>query len=191
VGLYAFNNEVYEPHPLPRAPRWPRLRASPIYRTLDILMSMDRKINYPPNPPLPLRPNTSFTIRKSLIRILTIGLLVDVCTLPIYLFRNHGLYRPDGSRSFARLCENMGGAGINVAIVRFGWMVIYGTILLGGIQSGWEMARLVGIGSGVWLEEEWPEVLDRPWAASSMTDLWGRRYHQVSHDEPNAVLYGR
>jgi len=39
---------------------------------------------------------------------------------------------------------------------------------------------LLGVGSGVWIDEEWPEFMDEPWKADSVNDLWGKRYHQVS-----------
>ena len=36
------------------------------------------------------------------------------------------------------------------------------------------------VGSGIWIDEEWPRFMDQPWRADSLNDLWGKRYHQVS-----------
>jgi hypothetical protein len=44
----------------------------------------------------------------------------------------------------------------------------------------WHISAILGIGSGVWVDEEWVELMDRPWKATSLSELWGKRYHQVS-----------
>jgi hypothetical protein len=181
VGLYAFSNRIYRPHPLPpsRHPSWPKLRASPIFSFLNIFLSMDRKINYPPNTPLrplPL-PSKADSIRKSILRITALGLMVDICTLPIFLFKAQ-LYL-NGKRDFAHLCEVIGGKGLGEVVVRFWWMVCFGVVMICGLEAGWEMGRIVGVGSGIWVEEEWPCLMNKPWGASSMSDFWGKRYHQL------------
>lgn len=65
-------------------------------------------------------------------------------------------------------------------VIRIGLFGCYAGTILSGIQGGWEIAKLIGVGSGVWAEEEWVEIMDRPHLSTSMLDLWGRRYHQVS-----------
>lgn len=42
------------------------------------------------------------------------------------------------------------------------------------------MAKAFGVGSGIWLEEEWPKLLNRPYLSTSINEMWGKRYHQVS-----------
>lgn len=49
----------------------------------------------------------------------------------------------------------------------------------------------LGIASGIWLPEEWPEIMDRPYLASSLNELWGKRWHQalrVSDTPPNPTI---
>lgn len=55
-----------------------------------------------------------------------------------------------------------------------------GLVTYHGIGSMWHISAILGIGSGVWVDEEWVELMDRPWMASSLSELWGTRYHQVS-----------
>ena len=145
---------------------------------------MDRKINYPPNPPLkPLHNPCSRTqsIIRAIIWSTTYSILVDFFTLWLPLLRHHGLYLSDGTRDFARFCDTLADKyGVPVLLVRAGFMGCYVGTVFCGIQGGWEVVRGLALGSGVWIEEEWPELMRSPQRSSSMTELWGKRYHQVS-----------
>jgi hypothetical protein len=146
---------------------------------------MDRKINYPPNPPLKSLPRPSGRaqcIRRAIIWSSIYSLLVDFFTMWLPLLRDQGLYLPDGSRDIAKFCEILASRyRLPVLAVRGGWMVCYVGTVFCGIQGGWEVIRGLGIGSGIWIEEEWPELMQRPYLSTSMIELWGRRYHQVRH----------
>jgi hypothetical protein len=48
------------------------------------------------------------------------------------------------------------------------------------MMGTYHMLALIGVGSGIWLDEEWPQFMDAPWKSDSLNDLWGKRYHQVS-----------
>jgi hypothetical protein len=61
-----------------------------------------------------------------------------------------------------------------------GLMGCYAGTVFCGVQGGRELLKILGVGSGLWAEEEWPAIMDRPQWSTSMIDLWGRRYHQVS-----------
>jgi hypothetical protein len=65
-------------------------------------------------------------------------------------------------------------------VIRIGLFGCYAGTVFSGLQGGWEIAKLIGVWSGIWAEEEWVEIMDRPHLSTSMLDLWGKRYHQVS-----------
>lgn len=148
---------------------------------------MDRKISYPPNPPLkhlPNPPSRAASIRRAIIWTTVHSFLVDFFTLWLPFLKGQGLYLPDGTRGLAGFCKNLAERyGIPILVVRAGWMVCYIGTVFCGLQGGWEMVRGLAIGSGVWIEEEWPELMQKPYLSASMTELWGKRYHQVSSHE--------
>jgi hypothetical protein len=184
VGLYAFSNEVYQSHPVLHSVKWKNIRSSRVFRILDIFLSSDRKLNYSPNPVPPRRQNRGLldTIKWALIH----SLLTDFFTLPV-LLRNHGLYNEDGTRDFKRWCTTLSAeSGIPAVIIRIGLFGCYAGTVFNGLQGGWEIAKIIGVGSGAWAEEEWIEIMDRPHLSTSVLDLWGRRYHQVSSGEVTA-----
>ena len=157
---------------------------------MDIFLSCDRKLNYSPNPiprPHP-RPtpniNKGLSLRDTLKWAIIHTILIDLFTLPT-LLRHHNLYNPDdngnGTRDFQRWCTALSSSvGLPVILVKMGLMGCYAGTVFCGLQGGWEIARLVGVGSGLWADEEWVGIMDRPHLSTSMLDLWGKRYHQVS-----------
>jgi hypothetical protein len=190
IGLYVFDNAPYISHPIPPGVRWRKIRESRGFRILDIFLSCDRKLNYPPNPPrthVGLGPGLRIEgIRDTIKSAFIHSLLVDLFTLPT-LLSHHGLYRPDGSRDFNQWLFTLStSSGLPIPIpvpmfmIKMGLMGCYAGTVFCGIQGGWEVLKILGVGSGVWAEEEWPAIMDRPQWSSSMIDLWGRRYHQVS-----------
>lgn len=55
-----------------------------------------------------------------------------------------------------------------------------GAGICAGTMGTYHMFALIGVGSGVWIDEEWPRFMDQPWKSDSLNDLWGKRYHQVT-----------
>lgn len=70
--------------------------------------------------------------------------------------------------------------GLPKSVVQMGSAVILIRAIYDGILVAWHVNAFLGIGSGVWLPEEWPALMDRPWLASSVSEFWGKRYHKVS-----------
>ena len=64
-------------------------------------------------------------------------------------------------------------------LIRMGLFGCYAGTVFSGLQGGWEIAKFLGVGSGLWAEEEWVEIMNSPHLSTSMLELWGRRYHQV------------
>ena len=48
-----------------------------------------------------------------------------------------------------------------------------------GTNSIWHALALLLIGSGLYTDQDFPELFNKPFLATTMTDLWGRRYHQL------------
>lgn len=181
IGLYVFDDAPYTSHPIPPGVRWRKIRQSKGFRILDIFLSCDRKLTYPPNPPR-VHVGKGEGMRETIKFAFVHLLLVDLFTLPTLLF-HHGLYRPDRSRDFDQWVirfSTASGLPIPIAVIKLGLMGCYAGTVFCGLQCGWEVLKVLGVGSGLWAEEEWPAIMDRPQWSSSMIDLWGRRYHQVS-----------
>jgi hypothetical protein len=78
------------------------------------------------------------------------------------------------------------------------WWVVWGWMALavGGatcvaMMATFHISALVGVGSGVWIDEEWPEFMDEPWKSDSLNDLWGKRYHQVRPARSPSIANGQ
>jgi hypothetical protein len=74
-------------------------------------------------------------------------------------------------------CQNVGGDWWWVV---WAWMALaVGGATRVAMMATFHLFALVGVGSGIWIDEEWPEFMDEPWKSDSLNDLWGKRYHQV------------
>jgi hypothetical protein len=86
-------------------------------------------------------------------------------------------------------CENMGGG---LWWVVWGWMALaVGGATCVAMMATFHISALVGVGSGVWIDEEWPEFMDEPWKSDSLNDLWGKRYHQVRPARSPSIANGQ
>ncbi|KAI5121341.1 hypothetical protein M0805_000649 [Coniferiporia weirii] len=63
-----------------------------------------------------------------------------------------------------------------------------GFALLAGFQMVYDLATLVGVGLLQHDPTSWPPVIDRPWAATSLGELWARRWHQLLRQ--TFIIYG-
>lgn len=179
IGLYAFSDDIYQPHPIPSSVKWRAIRSSRVFRLLDIYLSSDRQLNYSPNPPpSPKKSALIQTFKSACIH----SLLIDFFTLPIGYLRDYNLYNPDGTRDYKRWCATLSAEfGVPVIFIKMGLVGCYAGTIFSGLQGGWAIAKVIGVGSGLWAEEEWVDVMDSPHRSTSMIDLWGKRYHQVSN----------
>lgn len=115
--------------------------------------------------------------------------LMDIILYPAFSLDPHGLGSPFPSPSSPNYLENdvvefcfgkegrggVGGLGLWI------WFAFaLGASTMVAMQGTYHLFALLGVGSGIYLDEEWPRFMDRPWKADSLNDLWGKRYHQVS-----------
>jgi hypothetical protein len=56
---------------------------------------------------------------------------------------------------------------------------IIGSAIIAGFIMCYEILTLIFVGLLDHNTESWPPLFDRPWAATSLADFWGRRWHQT------------
>lgn len=170
-------------HPLPRPAPLGRFRHSDPGRALDLLFSGMRKINIPPNRPL--------TAGRSWLRATVSHFLTASVYLVLYdlLFRSVVVISPD---TFGHPSRTGGDFPLFVKELsegcRLPWFVVWaglGWVFMAGIMLAlhgqYHLTAAISVGVGYNTDEEWPRPMDKPWLADSLNNLWGQRYHQVSH----------
>jgi len=163
------------------------MRDNSIFKTFNLLASEFRHINIPPNPPLPQRSKAGASgrgyfssITYHATNMIFHVTLMDLILYPAYLLDPTGLAspHPGGGGDIMAFCEQHG-------YERYWWLVWAWLAFAVGAGTGvatmgtYHMFALIGVGSGIWIDEEWPRFMDQPWRADSLNDLWGKRYHQV------------
>lgn len=107
--------------------------------------------------------------------------LLDIILHPAYILDPTGVGSPypGGGGDLGKFCARYGGGGKE-------WVVWVWMILAAGVgmcvatMGTYHLFALFFVGSGIWIDEEFPRFMDQPWRADSLNDLWGKRYHQVS-----------
>nr|XP_031858051.1 uncharacterized protein CI109_006585 [Kwoniella shandongensis]KAA5525123.1 hypothetical protein CI109_006585 [Kwoniella shandongensis] len=173
-----------DPHPLPRPPPYTRLRASRIWRTFDLLVNW-RLINLPPSPPLP----RSSRIYLSFLHYHFFYLLYHVIASDILTYPSLRLMvdYPSASYTAFRLAVahqyDVPKIGVDALIA-----ISQGVATYHGLCLAWHLFALLGIGSGLWIGEEWPKISNKPHLATSLNEFWGRRWHQLLREPIAFVL---
>jgi len=106
----------------------------------------------------------------------------DLVTFPLYYLAPDGIGSPTGEGGdLFQFCSDIQAKyGVPAIVARFFFSATLGLGLCTGLEIVHHALALMGIGSGVYISEEWPKILNRPWTASSVSELWGKKYHQVS-----------
>ena len=143
-------------HPLPRVYPYPRLRNTRAFQAVDLLFNEFRHINIAPFQG-PLQPSTR-TWAYHFRRVVQYSLILTTSTYPASVLAKKSL-EPS-------------------LLVRVYLAAILGAGFYLMISIAHHAVACIGVLSGVWLPEEWPDIMDRPWLADSVNDLWGKRYHQ-------------
>jgi hypothetical protein len=190
---YAFAYSPPKYNPLPRQPLWPRLRNLTAFKALDLQLNDYRHINMPPNPPL--RASTRGCFRSVLYHFSWMFfhlLCLDLSTYPAFRLAPNtfgSAFHVGGD--FSQWCTDLAASsGIPRPFVWDFWMLILAMNTYQGMACIWHVVALVGVGSGAYLDEEWPKMMDKPWLSTSLNELWGRRYHQTLRvDSPYLTWY--
>lgn len=107
--------------------------------------------------------------------------LLDIILYPAYFLDPTGVGSPypAGGGDLRAFCGRYG----SFEWIVWGWMIFAaGAGLCVATMGTYHLCAMVGVGSGIWIDEEFPRFMDQPWRADSLNDLWGRRYHQLLRD---------
>lgn len=73
-----------------------------------------------------------------------------------------------------------------------------GLLICTSIQAAYELFTLFGVGILDQHPSQWPPVFDSPWLATSLSEYWAKRWHQIFRDifisvggKPLSMLIGR
>lgn len=173
-------------HPLPRRPPLHFLRSNRFFRAFNTIASDYRHVNMPPNPPLSKGRGYLHSVIYHLIGFLFHTSMMDITLYPAFMVDPTGLGStgPTGRREVVSLqgfCAVSGRWGRALGFGCWFWFafaVAVATIF--AMMGTYHLFALIGVGSGLYLDEEWPRFMVQPWKADSVNDLWGKRYHQAS-----------
>lgn len=146
-----------------------------------------RHINIPPNPPLKPGRNYIHSITHHLISGIIYTSLFDFCLystsrlLP-HFFSIQSIPMDLGDLPTAcKLLAKRYGDGFVPWWIFWAFCSASELSAIGcAMQGTYHLTAFLGIGSGIYLDEEWPSLMNQPWRSDSLNDLWGKRYHQVS-----------
>lgn len=78
-------------------------------------------------------------------------------------------------------CRDLGAEyGIPTILVRIFFTGCFAALPHYGVKGFWHTVGFLGTVSGLYLPEEFPQVTDWPILATSLNDLWGRRWHKMN-----------
>jgi hypothetical protein len=164
---------------------WPSLRASRLFRVFHLLCHASRPINIVGlSPPLRRLPGSgAWPWVAAVYHLFWAGIGAFMLDLAGYL---PWRLAPDtfGSTDYvggdfpAWLNELSATHGVPVLVLR----VVLSAGLAAEVHFSmtmiYHLLAAVGIASGVFVPEEWPDVFRWPIAATSLSELWGARWHQ-------------
>jgi len=163
---------VYRPISPP--PRLQYLRNVVPFQGLRLLFDCYRHTSLLTIPSSPTTKSTSDkTQRQTILYNLSLGghalgLIKGLLAIDLISFPTNILISPNDSTF-----------GLEAPLGRLIWGVSYFLKASAGEIAAGHLFALVGIASGLWTAQEWGVVLDKPWAATSVNDFWGRRWHNL------------
>jgi hypothetical protein len=178
----AFRDTPPEYHPLPAEPIFPKLRSSTAFKALDLLINSMRYINIKPNPILLPRTKPTWRIvLKWTYQFLFYTTLYDIFSYPVLYFAPRTFGSPwligGDYQSWVRDLSVQW--RVPVWAVKLFWTVCVGFSNHVGFVAFWYLVAVLGVGSGIYLPEEWPRIDRHPIVADSLNDFWGVRYHTL------------
>jgi hypothetical protein len=80
--------------------------------------------------------------------------------------------------------------GVPAWAVRFALTACLGSFTHFGITMIWHAFAMISIASGIWTPEEFPTFTNSPVFATSLNELWSKRWHQLMRVSPRHVVGG-
>ena len=158
-----------------------RLREYTAFKALELLLDEARHINMPPNPPIRAGRSYLRAVLYHLAFAYIHLLFIDISTYPAYRLAPDSFGSPHlVGGDFGRWCTDLASStGIPRPMIWSLWALNIAMTVYQGMASVSHTTALVAIASGVYLDEEWPKVLRKPWLSTSLNELWSKRYHQT------------
>ncbi|KZT08762.1 uncharacterized protein LAESUDRAFT_53649 [Laetiporus sulphureus 93-53] len=118
-------------------------------------------------------------------------LIFDLCDALLKLVP--GVGTPEGGTIFLQHLPPAQRYAVSTAI-----QLLAGTLIICSLESGNDLISLFAVGLFESEPAAWPPLYDSPWWATSLRDLWGRRWHQLLRHTfliiggyPGGWLFGR
>lgn len=172
------------PVQIPGRPAPSRLR-----QTINIAIN-SRHIGLPPNAPLDAFQPRQTRLRASLNHAksaLVHYLVFDSIFHAVHAYAHDTLGNPHGGslEAFAQdIAQNYPWPHVPLVVQRTVWELsavgVAGIGIYQGMTYLYHTFAALAIGLFGWQPEEWPPFYDKPWMATSLYELWGKRWHQVS-----------
>ncbi|ORY35824.1 hypothetical protein BCR39DRAFT_35392 [Naematelia encephala] len=183
---WAFSRSPPSLYPLPHPPPFPParfLRRTTLFKSIDLLCNENRLINISPYSP-PLKSSNISWFRYTTYHICMFSvhfLIYDMTTLPLALLAPDGVGDTFGGGGDYELFlgEMRHKYGVPELLSRMIWTLELGFTVYNGMAVMYHGFAMFSIGSGVWCGEEWPKLMDKPWLSTSLSELWGKRWHQT------------
>jgi hypothetical protein len=181
---WAFADDPPAYHPLPRRPPLDFIRRTTAFKSLDLFLSEFRLLSIALySPPLKRSAYGWFPHLLYHTAMFVFHLIVfDLSTYPLFHLDPEGLGYP-----FGRTTDYDAGVdalarrfGVSRAVVRAGLTFNVGWGCYAAMAINAHLFATMGMVTGLWCGEEWPGTMNKPFLATSLSEFWGRRYHQVS-----------
>ncbi|CAD6580694.1 MAG: hypothetical protein TREMPRED_002807 [Tremellales sp. Tagirdzhanova-0007] len=181
---YAFASSPPTHHPLPRQPRWASLRQHTAFKAVHNLINEYRHINEPPNPTLRITRSYAQSMRHHLLYMQWHLFLMDLATYAAFRMAPETIGSPNLVGGDVRqVCRDLAmTTGLPELLWWMFWTMISAMVNYQGMATIWHILSAIGIGSGLYLDEEWPKLMHKPWLSTSLNEFWGKRYHQILRD---------
>lgn len=174
-------------HPLPRKVLFSRLRETTAFKVFNLPLTEFRLHGLTDHSP-PYRSNqrSYFDALRSHFGFWVLRLFIfDTLTLGLHLLdpgnlgaiRSFGGPRRDWNTSMETIAWK---TGVPRVIVPWAVTLQFIVVTCAGVALGHDQYTFLAVGSGIWADEEWPAVMNKPWMSTSLNELWGHKYHTVS-----------
>ncbi|ORX35132.1 hypothetical protein BD324DRAFT_633989 [Kockovaella imperatae] len=162
---------------------FPTIRQSTAYKALSMMLNVHRHVGIKGFIPLRSQGKTRLQyIRHHFIRVIISRQLWTEFVYLVYLFSGATYSAAPATDLYTRMQDFQRHSGIPPAITRTLFAVNIMIMIKLGLEIVWHASAVLMIGSGLWNGEEFPRLINSPLKSTSLTEFWGKRYHQLNRD---------
>ena len=162
--------------------RYPNLRDFTPFQALSMMFNYHRHVGIVGFKPLQPKGRSRLGyIMYHVLNLLVHKFIWNEVVHPIWLFA----FSTSSSRApltdlQARMVDLKLVYGVPILLTRAWVSVSFLMFLHSGMAVFWHTKVIVGLITGLWGGEEFPTLMNKPFLSTSMSDLWGKRYHQYN-----------